>query len=116
MPAIASTLHGGGDGFWLGSRASGGTRALLMAAAGIAAMAIGLAVGSRVPDQQEPVDELRTPGSWAAPRAVFLALCYALIDVKGWTGGARPFVVLGVNAIALFVLSGLMTSCSAATR
>jgi len=41
--------------------------------------------------------------------AVFLALCYALIDLKGWTAWSRPFVILGLNAIALFVLSGLGT-------
>ena len=45
----------------------------------------------------------------AGAAAVFLALCYALIDVKGWKAWSRPFVILGLNAIALFVLSGLMT-------
>jgi predicted acyltransferase len=29
--------------------------------------------------------------------------------VKGWKAWSRPFVILGLNAIALFVLSGLMT-------
>jgi predicted acyltransferase len=45
----------------------------------------------------------------AGAAAVLLALCYALIDVKGWKAWSRPFVILGLNAIALFVLSGLMT-------
>jgi predicted acyltransferase len=45
----------------------------------------------------------------AGAAAVFLALCYALIDVKGWKAWSRPFVILGLNAIALFVLSGLLT-------
>jgi predicted acyltransferase len=39
--------------------------------------------------------------------AVGLAACYWAIDVKGWRWWTRPFVVLGVNAIALFVLAGL---------
>jgi predicted acyltransferase len=38
----------------------------------------------------------------------FLALCYWLIDMKGYRRWAKPFVVFGVNAITLFVGSGLM--------
>ncbi|MFZ0062720.1 MAG: heparan-alpha-glucosaminide N-acetyltransferase domain-containing protein, partial [Pyrinomonadaceae bacterium] len=38
----------------------------------------------------------------------FLALCYWLIDMKGYRRWATPFVVFGVNAITLFVGSGLM--------
>ena len=36
------------------------------------------------------------------------AFCYWLIDVKKYRRWAKPFVVFGVNAIALFVGSGLM--------
>lgn len=38
----------------------------------------------------------------------FLALCYWIIDIKKYRGWAKPFVVFGVNAIALFVGTGLM--------
>ena len=41
--------------------------------------------------------------------AVCLAICLWIVDVKGWKGWARPFEWLGVNAIALFVLSTLAT-------
>lgn len=37
-----------------------------------------------------------------------LAACYWLIDVKGWKKWSRPFVVFGVNALALFIFSGFM--------
>jgi len=37
-----------------------------------------------------------------------LALCYWLIDIKGYRAWARPFVVFGVNAIVLFVGTGVM--------
>ena len=37
-----------------------------------------------------------------------LALCYWLIDIKGYRAWAKPFVVFGVNAIVLFVGSGVM--------
>lgn len=37
-----------------------------------------------------------------------LAFCYFLIDIKGYKRWAKPFVVFGVNALALFVFSGIM--------
>jgi predicted acyltransferase len=37
-----------------------------------------------------------------------LAFCYWLIDIKGYKRWAWPFVVFGVNALALFVFSGIM--------
>jgi predicted acyltransferase len=39
----------------------------------------------------------------------FLALCYWLIDLKGYKAWTKPFVIFGVNAIVLFVGTGLMT-------
>ena len=38
----------------------------------------------------------------------FLALCYWLIDIKGYKAWTRPFVIFGVNAIVLFVGTGVM--------
>lgn len=38
----------------------------------------------------------------------FLALCYWLIDIKGYKFWTKPFVIFGVNAIVLFVGTGLM--------
>src|SRR6266498_5026407 len=38
----------------------------------------------------------------------FLALCYWLIDIKGYQRWTKPFVIFGVNAIALFVGTGVM--------
>lgn len=36
-----------------------------------------------------------------------LASCFWLIDIHGWKKWSKPFVVFGVNALALFVFSGL---------
>jgi len=36
-----------------------------------------------------------------------LAMCYWMVDVRGRRRWARPFVVLGTNAIAAFFLSGI---------
>ena len=38
----------------------------------------------------------------------FLALCYWLIDIKSSKWWTKPFVIFGVNAIVLFVGTGLM--------
>jgi len=38
----------------------------------------------------------------------FLGFCYYLIDIKGYDGWTKPFVIFGVNALALFIGSGLM--------
>lgn len=38
----------------------------------------------------------------------FLALCYWLIDIRRYQRWAKPFVVFGVNAIALLVGTGVM--------
>jgi predicted acyltransferase len=39
-----------------------------------------------------------------------LALCFWLIDIKGYRRWAKPFEILGVNAIALYVGAGLMAA------
>jgi predicted acyltransferase len=108
VPAMATTLLGGVAGLWLGSRASGGRKAMGLVGAGIIAVGAGLAWSLVF-----PLNKALWTSSYvwftAGSAAVFLALCYALIDVKGWKAWSRPFVILGLNAIALFVLSGLLT-------
>jgi predicted acyltransferase len=39
---------------------------------------------------------------------VVFATCYWLIDVKGYCRWAHPFVVYGMNALAIFALSGIV--------
>lgn len=108
VPAIATTLLGGIAGLWLGSRSTGARKALWLVGAGLGAMAIGLAWSVVFPLNK---------GLWTSSyvwftggaAAVCLAMCYTLIDLRGWKAWSRPFVILGLNAIALFVLSGLGT-------
>ena len=44
------------------------------------------------------------------------ASCYWLIDIKGYKRWAWPFVVFGVNALALFVFSGIFARMMSAVR
>ena len=108
VPAIATTLLGGMAGLWLGSRASGARKAMGLLGAGIIGIGIGLAWSVVF-----PLNKALWTSSYvwftAGAAAVFLAFCYALIDLRGWKAWSWPFVILGRNAIALFVLSGLMT-------
>ena len=39
-----------------------------------------------------------------------LGVCFWLIDVKGWDRWTRPFVIFGVNALALYAFSGIMSN------
>ena len=53
---------------------------------------------------------------WTVPYALLMAglatleflVLYWLIDIKGWRKWAKPFLIFGSNAIAVFVLSGLI--------
>jgi predicted acyltransferase len=38
--------------------------------------------------------------------SILLALCYWLVDLRQYRRFARPFIVMGVNALVLFVVSG----------
>lgn len=106
VPAVASTLMGVLAGFWLRAPVSGGQKTAVMAAAGIAGMAVGLFW-----DLGFPINKNLWTSSYAwftgGAGALALAACYWIIDVKGWRWWTKPFVVLGVNAIALFMLAGL---------
>ncbi|HYJ90227.1 MAG TPA: hypothetical protein VEV84_02880 [Pyrinomonadaceae bacterium] len=42
--------------------------------------------------------------------------CYWLIDIKGYSRWAKPFVIFGANALALFVFSGLFARIMSAFR
>jgi len=38
---------------------------------------------------------------------IVFGICYYIIDVKNWHKGIKPFVIYGMNAITVFVVSGL---------
>jgi predicted acyltransferase len=106
VPAIASTLMGVLAGFWLRAPVTDRQRTWVMAAAGVAGMAVGLAW-----DLAFPINKNLWTSSYAwftgGAGAFGLALCYYVVDVRRSRWWTKPFVVLGVNAIALFMLSGV---------
>jgi predicted acyltransferase len=107
IPSIATTLFGIVAGLWLGAAATPQRKALGLLAAGIVAVAIGEIWGLTFPINKK---------LWTSSFVFFmgglaclaLALCYWIIDVKRWNAWTKPFVVLGTNAITLYVASGLL--------
>lgn len=106
LPAIATTLLGVLAGERLRSTAATSRQITDLLAAGAAAAAAGLAWGAVF-----PVNKSLWTSSYAllmsGLAAVTLAGCMAVIDVAGLRTWAAPFVWLGRNAIAAFLLSSL---------
>jgi predicted acyltransferase len=107
IPAIATTLLGVVVGLWLGSAQSPSKKAAGLLMAGVIAIIAGQAWNVIFPINKNIWTSsfvLFTAGA----AAVLLAGCYWLIDVKGWRAWTLPFVILGANAITLYVISGLL--------
>ena len=107
MPAIATTLFGVLAGRWLSSRRVPAEKAAGLFVAGAFGIFIGWAWGAVF-----PINKALWTSSYTVFTAglalQFLALCYWLIDIKGYKRWATPFVVFGVNAIIVYFLSSIM--------
>ncbi|HEV2762596.1 MAG TPA: heparan-alpha-glucosaminide N-acetyltransferase domain-containing protein [Pyrinomonadaceae bacterium] len=107
LPAIATTLCGVLAGHWMRRARGDYEKVAGMFAAGVACVIAGWAWNPWLPINKPLWTSsyvLFTAG-WAL---LLLALCYWLIDIKGFKRWALPFVVFGVNALAVFVLTGLV--------
>ena len=107
LPAIGTVLCGVFTGYWLRSPHTNATRkTALLAAAGVAALALGSLWGLAF-----PINKNLWTSSYvvftAGFAAILLAACYWLVDVRGHDRWLRPFTIYGMNAIAAFFLSGL---------
>ncbi len=107
LPAIATTLFGILTGHWLRGGASSQKKMLGMLAAGAALLTLGW-----IFDRWLPINK----NLWTSTFAIFMAgwallwlgAIYWMVDIKGWCRGAQPFVIFGMNAIVVFVLSDLL--------
>ncbi|MFB3855264.1 MAG: acyltransferase family protein [Vicinamibacterales bacterium] len=107
IPAVGSTLLGGVAGLWLGVKQPASRKAAWLALGGIGCVAVGLAWSAWFPINKSLWTSSYT---WftAGAAALLLAACIWAIDARGWRAWSWPFVILGLNAITLFVLSGLL--------
>lgn len=107
IPAIATALFGVLAGQWLMQR-----REAFEKVAGLFAAGALCVIGGFVWNWGFPINK----ALWTSSYVLFtgglalqlLALCYWTVDLKGYRRWAKPFVVFGVNALALYVLSGML--------
>ncbi len=109
IPAIATTLMGVLTGHWLRTEKTRYEKTAGMFVAGAVCVALGWAWNSFF-----PINKALWTSSYVlftgGLALQFLAFCYWLIDIKGYRRWAKPFEVFGLNAIALYVVAGLMAS------
>lgn len=107
IPAIATALIGVLAGHWLLQKREPLEKIAWMFAIGTVCVVTGY-----VWDWAFPINK----PLWTSSYVMFtgglalclLALCYWAVDWKGWRGTAKPLVIFGVNALALYVFSSLM--------
>jgi predicted acyltransferase len=107
MPALATTLIGVLTGAWLRSKKSAYEKVAGLFVAGAICVAIGWAWNSFF-----PINKALWTSSYVlftgGLALQFLALCYWIIDIKGYRRWAKPFEIFGLNAIALYVVADLI--------
>ncbi len=107
IPAVATTLIGVLAGHWLRSGRSLFEKDAGLFVAGWFGVLLGEAWGMTY-----PINKALWSSSYVLLTAglglQMLAVCFWLIDIAGIRRWSRPFAVFGMNAIAAFVLSGLI--------
>ena len=103
LPAIATALLGSLAGAWLKSGTGPWTKVLGLAAAGVSCVFLGYTWGLMFPIIKIlwTSSFVLVAGGWSL---LLLALFYALIDVIGWRGWAYFWIVIGANAITIYVV------------
>lgn len=107
LPAVATVLLGLFAGRWMRAERSASDRLVGLFLAGNAALVTGLAWDAAFPINKQ---------LWTSSYVLFtagmalhtLAVCYWLVDVRGWRRWAMPFAWFGMNAIFAFFFSGVM--------
>lgn len=106
LPAIATTLAGVLCGHWLRREKNDYERVSAMFFFGIVLAAFGWIWSFWFPLNKSLWTSSYTVYT-AGLALCFLGFCYWLVDIKDYKKWAKPFVIFGVNALALFVFSGL---------
>lgn len=115
IPALVTTISGVLTGMWLRTEKSDLEKVGGMFFAGVVLCALGWCWNFFFPYNKS---------LWTSSYVVytsglalcFLGFCYWLIDIKGYRRWSKPFVVFGMNALALFVFSGLFSRVLSITK
>jgi len=111
IPAIGTCLLGVFTGEFLRSVRSSGQKVAAMLGSGVL-----LAILGRLWGYEFPINK----NLWTSSYVLFagglalisLGLCYWLIDVKGWKTWGKPFLMMGMNPLALYALASLVAHLS----
>lgn len=105
LPAIATALTGIAAGMVLVSTRDSSRKIAILVTAGLV-----LTIAGRLWGFAFPINKNLWTSSYvvftSGLASLFLALCYWIVDIRQQRTLARPFVVMGVNALVLFVVSG----------
>jgi predicted acyltransferase len=108
LPAVATSMLGSVCGRWLDGRAGDPGRLRGLVAAGCVGMVAGL-----LWHQVFPINKNLWSSSYvlftAGAAALCLSVCIWLVDVKRWERWGFPFLVFGINPIAAYVGSTMMS-------
>lgn len=115
LPAIATVLLGMLAGYMLRSDGTGMEKIRRFMLAGFAMVAAGVALESIV-----PINKALWTTSFVLLMAGLASICfvvwYWVADIKGWAVWLKPFEVYGMNAIAAYMLSGLLADIMGVTK
>ncbi len=107
IPAIATVLFGVFAGNWIRKDKDQYEKVSGLFVAGNIGLVLGI-----IMDIWLPINKNLWTSSYtvfmAGMATVFLAMSYWVIDVKGYTGWTKPFIVFGSNAITVYALSALI--------
>jgi predicted acyltransferase len=109
FPAIVSALMGYWAGLFIQWRGINYRTVAQLAACGLAIAALGQAWHYAFPINKKLWTSsfvLLTSGL----AITFLAVCLLIFDIRNWRRLARPFEIVGINAIFVFVCSGLLAN------
>ena len=115
VPAVASVLFGVLAGQWILSHRPPRTITMGLLLAGALGIAVGAEWGNWL-----PLNKALWTSSYAVLTAglalLGFAACYWAVEVCGWRRWTTPFVVLGVNALALYFFSSLTSTALTLVR
>lgn len=107
LPAVVTVLLGYFTGEWLRQQPIKSRTSITLVLIGLSCLVIGQIWGFWFPINKKlwTSSYVLFTGGWAL---LLLAACYELIEVRGRHRWGKPFEIMGLNAIAIFVASVLM--------
>ena len=108
IPAISTALIGVFTGYWLKSGKNKYEITSGLFFTGVIGLVFGLVL-----DAWFPINKALWSPSYVVfmggMALIFLAVCYYIIDVKNIYKGSKAFIIYGTNALAVYILAGVVT-------